>query len=157
MKSAAAVPHTAQCIKLNGAPMKKKTWSEKLNGGKSPHVVTLEKPFAGVAAGQTLAIASPMMVKDYVDKIPHGKTYTMPQMREAFAKTMGAEAACPTSSSIFLRIVAEAALEEIASGKAVTEATPFWRIVDPSSPLAQKLSCGPDFVEHMRTLESSGA
>jgi hypothetical protein len=135
---------------------KKKTWSDKLNGGKPPHVVMLEKPFAGVAAGQTLAIASPMMVKEYIEKIPHGKTRSMLEMRETFAKQMSADAACPTSSSIFLRIVAEATLEEIASGKKLAEATPFWRIVEPASPLAQKLSCGPDFVEHMRTLEISG-
>ena len=116
----------------------------------------LEKPFAGVAAGQTLAIASPMMVKEYIEKIPRGKTRSMLEMRETFAKKMNADAACPTSSSIFLRIVAEATLEEIASGKNLAEATPFWRIVEPASPLAQKLSCGPDFVEHMRTLETSG-
>lgn len=135
---------------------KQKTWTDKLAGGKPPHVVLLEKPFAGVAAGQTLAIASPMMVKAYVEKIPRCTTRTMLDMRQDFAKQMRVDAACPTSSSIFLRIVAEAALEDIAAGKQPAEATPFWRIVEPASPLAQKLSCGPEFVAHMRAMEMGG-
>lgn len=136
---------------------KKKTWGERLRAGKPPHVVNLDKPFAGVAAGEKLAIASPLAVKEFVEKIPCGKTRTMLEMRQALAKAMRADAACPTSSSIFLRIVAEAALEEMAAGKTPAEATPFWRIIDPASPLAQKLSCGPDFVEHMRALETTGS
>lgn len=136
---------------------KKKSWSEKLKGGKPPHVVTLAKPFAGVAAGQTLAIASPEMVKGYVEKIPPGKTRSVLEMRQAFAKALRADAASPTSSAIFLRIVAEAALEEIAAGKKPAETTPFWRVVEPASPLAKKLSSGPDFVAHMRALETGGA
>lgn len=133
---------------------KKKGWKDKLAAANPPHVVTLDKAFAGVAAGKKLAIASPLMVKAYVEQIPRGHVASMLEMRQAFAKGLGADATCPTSSAIFLRIVAEAALEDIAAGTKAAAATPFWRIVDPRSVLAQKLSCGPDFVAHMRAIES---
>ena len=135
----------------------KKTWAEKLAAGKPPHVVVLEKPFAGVAAGQRLAIASPQAVQDFVRAVPVGQTRTVAQMREALATHLKADACCPTTSSIFLRIVAEAALEDIAAGRKPAKVTPFWRVVDHKSPLAKKLSCGPDFVLHMRDLEVGAA
>lgn len=134
----------------------KKTWAEKLAGGKPAHVVVLDKPFAGVGAGQTLAIASPQVIQDYVNAVPHGQTRTMQDLRRDLARHLGADATCPTSSSIFLRIVAEAALEDIAAGAKPAYVTPFWRVVDPQSPLARRLSCGPDFVLTMREMELPG-
>jgi hypothetical protein len=34
------------------------------------------------------------------------------------------------------------------------EPTPFWRVIAPDSPLARKLSCGPDFIRYRRALEA---
>jgi hypothetical protein len=54
---------------------------------------------------------------------------------------------------IFVRIVAEAALDEMKEGKPVSKITPFWRVVDPESPAAQKLSCGTKFIVERRKSE----
>jgi hypothetical protein len=132
---------------------RKKTWREKLDHGREPHVAKLEKAFAGVPAGALLLISSPREVQAFVQKIPEGCAVTPAEMRDRLAKRHHADAACPVSTGIFLRIVAEAAWEEIALGKDPGEVAPFWRSVEPKSPLAKKLTCGPQFIEKMRRAE----
>lgn len=129
--------------------MARKTWTQKFAGAKPPHISRLEKPFAGMPVGTRLLISSPEAIAAYIRAIPSGETRSVIEMRQAFAEEAGADATCPTSSSIFLRIAAEAALE--APGPALL---PFWRVIDPASPLAAKLSCGPDFVRDRRAEEA---
>jgi hypothetical protein len=131
----------------------KKSWAEKMASAPTPHTSTLEKPFAGVAAGSDLFISSPMQIKAFIDKIPYGKTLEVSSMRQHFAQAANAAATCPASSGIFLRIVAEAAWDELESGTPLNQVTPFWRIIAPDSPLAKKLRCGSQFIEIMREVE----
>jgi hypothetical protein len=77
-------------------------------------------------------------------------------MREDFAMAHKADATCPMTASIFARIAAEAALEEMEDGKPVDKITPFWRLIDAKSPIAKKLSCGTAFVVKMRQKEGIG-
>lgn len=128
----------------------RKTWGQKAAGAKPPHISILEKPFAGLPVGTRLLISSPQAIAAYIRAIPPGETRSVIEMRHALATEAGADATCPTSTSIFLRIAAEAALE--APGPALL---PFWRVIDPSSPLAAKLSCGPDFVRDRRAEETA--
>ena len=126
-----------------------KSWDEKYRGAKPPHVTVLAKPFAGVGAGQALFIASPALLDARIRAIPPGRTLDPVALRADLARENGAAATCPTSTAIFLRIVAERALERLAE-----DPTPFWRVIAPASPLARKLSCGPDFIRHRRALEA---
>ena len=126
-----------------------KSWDEKYRSAKPPHVTVLAKPFAGVGAGQALFIASPPLLDARIRAIPPGRTLDPVAMRADLARENGAVATCPTSTAIFLRIVAERALERLAE-----DPTPFWRVIAPESPLARKLSCGPDFIRHRRALEA---
>ena len=64
-----------------------------------------------------------------------------------------ADKTCPVTTGIFLRIVSEASFEELKAGNDIEEVTPFWRIVNPKSKLAEKLECGIDFIEKQRELE----
>jgi hypothetical protein len=52
-----------------------------------------------------------------------------------------------------LKVVAEVSLADLASGKTMAEVIPFWRIIEPSSKLAAKLSCGRDGLEHLLRLD----
>lgn len=133
---------------------RRKTWREKLATGE-PHVTRLEKPFAGLPAGTRLLISSPQEVQAYVRAIPRGETRSILTLRAELAARHGADAACPTSTSIFLRIVAEAALEEMAEGRGPAEVAPFWRVVDPRSSLARKLPCDPQLIETLRAAETA--
>ena len=131
----------------------RKTWLEKLDNGRKPKVVRLKKDFAGVAAGSHLLVSTPREVDTFIRRIPAGRFVDPRQLREKLASKYSADAACPVSTGIFLRIVGEAAWEEIQRGKDASQVTPFWRVVAPGSPLEQRLSCGRAFVRKMHRQE----
>ena len=116
-----------------------KTWKQKLNNSKNPEVKVLEKDFAGLKANTTMLISTPKEIQEYIQNIPSGERVLPQQIRADLAKKHGADGACPVTTGIFLRIVSEVALEEINEGKKLDEVAPFWRVVDPTSSLANRL------------------
>ena len=94
-----------------------KTAAERLKDSKPEKRVVLDKDFAGVKAGQTLYVANPNIVDQYVRAIPAGQSRTIVQMREDLAKSKDADATCPVSTAIFLRISAQAAIDEMEGGR----------------------------------------
>ncbi len=146
-----------QAAALKTAP--RKTWVEKMKGGGTgaPHVVTLPKPYCGAPAGGKMFIASPVLVDGYMRAVPRGETRTIEGMRRDLAKAHGADVTCPTSTSIFARIAAEAALEAMAAGASAESVAPFWRVVEPESPLAGRLSCGLEVLRRLRAQEADGS
>jgi hypothetical protein len=134
----------------------RKTWQQKLDNGREPKVVVLEQPFGGAPAGARMLVATPRVVEQYLRHIPSGQTVPMTTLRGDLAESFHADVTCPLSTGIFIRIVAEAALEEIAAGAAAADVAPFWRVVDENSPAARRISCGPAFIRRMRETEASG-
>jgi hypothetical protein len=139
---------------LKGESTVAKTWRQKLEGGKPAHVEVLDKPFGGARPGARMLVGTPRLVDEYMRRVPEGDFRTVAQMRADLAKQHGADIACPLSTSIFARIAAEAALEELQAGQPSSEVTPFWRVVDERSTVAKKLSCGPEFIKIQRRLEA---
>ena len=131
---------------------KKKSWVEKRDCGKAPHVTVIDKAFAGIPAGSKLLISSPLEIDTFVRDIPKGKRVEPAEMRQILAKRHKADATCPVSTGIFLRIVAEAALEEYNQGKPLSSVAPFWRIVTANSTLAKKLSIGSEEFQTIKKL-----
>jgi hypothetical protein len=132
---------------------RRKTWLEKLDNGREPKVVRLKKSFSGVPAGSDILVSTPREVEQFIRRIPAGRFVDPKELREKMAAKYSVAAACPVSTGIFLRIVGEAAWEEIQQGKDASAVTPFWRVVAPGSSLEQKLSCGPAFVRRMQRRE----
>ena len=132
-----------------------KTWKQKLEGVRPAHVETLEKPFGGAPPGAKMLVATPRLVDDYMRSVPEGEVRTIARMRLDLAAAHGADLTCPLSTGIFARIAAEAALEEVEAGAKPAEVTPFWRVIDPKSPLAKKLSCGSAFIESHQAAEGT--
>jgi hypothetical protein len=132
---------------------KRKSWKEKMLDGREPQIKKTVKNFADIPAGSTMLIATPRLVDDYLRHIPKGKTSSIPVMRRDLAAHYGAEYTCPITSGIFLRIVAEAAYEDYRSTKKIRGIAPFWRIVDPKSTFADKLSFGKNFLKKMQRAE----
>ncbi len=124
-----------------------------MNDGRKPEVVVLEKPYAGLPTGARLLIPTPGLVQAYVQKIPRGVTVPVPALRDDLAREFDAAGTCPLTVGIFLRIVAEAACELLKDGAQTAEVTPFWRAIDPKSPLAGKVTCGAAFIESQRASE----
>ncbi len=137
-------------------PKPKPTWNDKLRCGKAPEVKRLEKAFAGMPEGCQMLIASPAIIDEYVRTIPEGQMVTVKAMRDELADRFRAEHTCPVTTGIFLRIVAEAAWERHLAGEPVEAITPFWRVIEPDSPLATKLACGAEFIRLRRMGERAG-
>ncbi len=133
--------------------MARKTWREKLDNGRKPEVGPTQRSMAGISAGAIMLVPTPVQVKEYIEAIPKGQVRTVDQLKADLAKQSKAEVTCPLTTGIFLRIVAEAALEDHQEGRPLDQITPFWRVLDAKSPTAKKLSCGPEFLTQMRQSE----
>lgn len=133
--------------------MAKKTWIEKRDVDKEYIVKTIDKRFADMPEGCIMLIATPKIIDEYVKCIQVGNELDVPTMRNDLAIEYNAEKTCPVTSSIFLRTVSEAALEELNQGKKIDEITPFWRMMSPKDKIAKKLSCGIDFIQEQRAKE----
>ena len=131
----------------------KLTACEKLHRKKSPKKVQLEYDFAGIKAGSMMFMGTPLIVDEFIRKIPFGITRTVPAMRNELARRNKCDATCPVSSAIFVRMVAEAALEEIEEGKTVDEVSPFWRILEGGDKISGKLNCDPNWIDQQRAME----
>ena len=66
--------------------MARKSWAEKRDGASAPHVAILPKPFMGAPAGAMLLVASPLLVKAYIEAIPRGETRSVAEMRQDLAR-----------------------------------------------------------------------
>ncbi len=132
--------------------MARKTLQEKFDARKDVEIVILEKPMSGMPAGSKLLISTPAEIDAWVRAVPVGETRSVAQLKEELAKKHGADGTCALTTGIFLRVVAERALEQLAAGE--SDIAPFWRVVEPQSPLANKLPNGPEFTQSRRSAES---
>lgn len=106
-----------------------------------------------------MLIPSPLDVEALIRKIPRGKVATQAELREKLARSAGAAVACPITTGMFVRIVAECAAEEARGGKA--RIAPYWRVVRDDGLLIEKFPGGPAAqAEHLEaeghTIDRSG-
>ena len=113
-----------------------KSAAEQLNADKQPKIVVLDANFAGIKQGQKLFVATPQIIDQYIRKIPFGKTRTITRLRREIARRRKCDATCPVSTAIFIRICAQAAIDEFENGAAITDITPFWRLLTSEDKIA---------------------
>jgi len=130
-----------------------KTAMQRLQAKKDPKKVILDKDFAGIKAGQRMLVGTPKMIDQYIQKIPAGEERSVSRLRNELARRNKCDATCPVSTAIFIRIVAEAALEKLAEGAEVSELTPFWRVIDSGHKIAKRLDIDPEWIDTQRALE----
>lgn len=131
----------------------KKTWTEKLHCDKEPKIKRIDFDFADIPKNSMMFIATPQIIDNYIKLIPKGKKVTFQTMRKDLAIENRADHTCPVSTGIFLRIVAEANFEKYLQSNSLKTITPFWRVVEPNSILAKKLTFGQDFIISQRQAE----
>ena len=132
----------------------KKSWLDKLNAKKEPKIKRIEIEFADIPAGSNMFIATPQLIDQYIQKIEFGKRIDTKTLRKDLALEHNADYTCPVTTGIFLRIVAEANYEKLQERKSLEEITPFWRVIEPNSMLAKKLSFGQEFLVQQIEKES---
>ena len=130
----------------------RKSWKEKLNIDKPYAVKRLDKNFSDMKVGENMLIATPKIVDEYIKQIPKGINVNIKTLRKDLALTYNADTTCPVTTGIFLRIVSEAAYEDLLNGE--KNITPFWRVVDHESKTASKLACGINFIKKRRREEN---
>lgn len=134
-----------------------KSAKAQLNTDKQSKIVVLEKDFAGIKAGQKMFVATPRLVDTMLREIPFGQSLSVAQFRDTLAKRHQCDATCPVSTAIFLRIAAQAALDEIDGGEAAENVTPFWRVLSAEDKISAKLSIDRQWLTHRRSLEQQTA
>lgn len=132
-----------------------KTAKQQLEQKKEPKIKILDADFAGMKKGQKMFVATPQIVHDYIREIPTGETRDVLKTRSDLAQRNTCDTTCPVSLAIFIRIVAQAAIEEMEAGKPSSEITPFWRLVDPESKVAGKLTIDKEWITHQRNAEQA--
>lgn len=111
----------------------------KRDGAAEPVVKTMDRAMGSNYPPGRMLIASPQSIEAAVMAIPRGQVLTLPALRARLAKQFKADYTCPITTGIFLRIAAEAALEE---GRA--DAVPVWRVVRENGACLDKLPGGPE-------------
>ena len=129
-------------INMSGKFKSYKSWREKLENPPPglPKVVagpaTWEKRFGG----RRVLVPTPLLVDSLIRKVKSGKLITVKQIREQLAKDFKADATCPLTTGIFVRIAAETAEEDLRNGK--KQITPYWRVLGADGSLNPKLPGG---------------
>ncbi|MFH0849019.1 MAG: hypothetical protein V1857_05910 [archaeon] len=133
--------------------MVKKSWTEKLNGGKDlPKVVNINKKLSKVWGKGTCVIPAPREVDALMRRVPHGRLVTINDIRAKLAKRHHATIACPITTGIFARIAAGAAEEATERGE--KKVTPYWRTLKKGGVLNEKYPGGIE--GQSRLLEKEG-
>jgi alkylated DNA nucleotide flippase Atl1 len=128
------------------------SWRQKMENAREAKVVAIPPKMQKRFGTGKLLIPNPFDLEALIRKVPRGKLITQAQLRQELAGAAGADLACPITTGIFLRIVAEAAAEAASAGK--SRVTPYWRVVRDDGRLFEKLPGGP--VEQARHLEAEG-
>ena len=66
-----------------------KSWQEKLDNGREPKVVTLDKEFGGMPVGTNMLVSTPREVDSFLRKIPMGQSVTQQELRLRLAAKHG--------------------------------------------------------------------
>ena len=101
-------------------------WREKMERPQEPKLVQVPPKMARFGQGMML-IPTPKLVDAIVRQVPRGRLVTVGEIRRKLAADFSADVACPLTTGIFIRIVAEAAEEDRASGR--KRVAPYWRVI----------------------------
>ena len=117
------------------------TWRDKLQDVHPNHGKIVPANASQRRRGlKQILIPDPREVDRLVRSIPKGRLMTIGELRDRLGRLAGADTACPLTTGIFLRIVAEAAEEDRQAGK--KRVTPYWRVVENDGRLRQRIPGG---------------
>ena len=114
-------------------------WREKMERPQEPKLVQVPPKMARFGKGMML-IPTPKLVDAVVRQVPRGRLVTVSEIRRKLAADFSADVACPLTTGIFIRIVAEAAEEDRASGR--KRVAPYWRVIKDDGSLNAKFPGG---------------
>ena len=119
----------------------KTTWREKLEHEHPNHgkIVDCPEIWAKGKEGATMLIPVPMNIDKLVRMIPKGNIADMSNIRNRLASDAGTDIACPMTTGIFLKLVAETSEEDRVNE---LDCAPFWRLLKDGGKLNPKFPGG---------------
>lgn len=116
-------------MKKSSIGKEKTTWRAKLERDHHSHgkIVQVPPKMQKQWGRGTMVIPEPLKLDALVRTVKKGKLVTVPQLMDRLATDAGADCACPMTTGIFLRIVAETAEEDLREGR--RRITPYWRVL----------------------------
>lgn len=130
-----------------------KSWTERLNTPGINGIKPSPRSFSDVVEGQSMLVPTARQVDDFIRTIPQGVHLDVRTLRRELARRHGAEVTCPVTIGYHLRTVAEAANEDVERGAGLPDITPFWRVLDKTTPTTGRLSFGQAFGAAQRRRE----
>ncbi len=119
-----------------------KTWRSKLEEVHPSHgkIVPVPESMQKTYGQGTMVVPKPRDVDTAIRKIRKGKLTTVRLLRAKLADAAGADHACPFTTGVFLKIIANAAEEARVEGK--QRITPYWRVLKDDGSLNGKYPGG---------------
>ena len=127
-------------------------WKVKMLKPADNQFVEMPEIWAKKMGHGTLLIPTPKRICEMVNEIHEGDVITLEQLRRMLADETEAAHACPMTTGIFLRYVAEATVEQWNEGGPTL--APFWRVVQNDYKLNPKFPGGPE--QQAERLEREG-
>lgn len=129
------------------------TWAERLAASNGVDIRPVPEGRRGMTPGKAMLYPTAWMINDAVREIPEGQTVTPKELRTSLAERYDAEYTCPVTTTMMLRIVAEAANEDRGSGMPRNGITPIWRVLDRNASAIRKLTFDPAWILTERSSE----
>lgn len=105
-----------------------------------PKIVNISSKMEKRFGKGKMLIPKPLDVDALIRKVKKGELVTQSHIREKLAKDFKTNVTCPITTGIFIRIVAEAAEEDLNSGK--KQITPYWRVIRDDGNLNERFPGG---------------
>ena len=132
---------------------REQTWAEQLKASSGFEIRPIPEGRVNAGPGKTMLFPSAQLLNDTIRAIPEGQSVTPKELRVELAHRHDASITCPVTTTMMLRIVAEAANEAHQNGVPLTEVTPIWRVLDRKASALRKLSFDPGYVLDQRAEE----
>jgi hypothetical protein len=115
-------------------------WRSKLEDSSHSKIVDVPPSMTKRLGGGTMLIPKPLDIDALIRKVKKGKLVTASAIRSKLARDNSVDVTCPLTTGIFIRIVAEAAEDDLHNG--AKRVTPYWRVVRDDGSLIGKFPGG---------------
>lgn len=129
------------------------SWVERLEASRESEVRPVPPERKGAGPGKTMLFPSAQLVNDTIRAIPEGRSVTPKELRSELARRHGASMTCPVTTTMMLRLVAEAANEAHRNGASLAEVAPVWRVLDRKASALKKLTFDHGYLLDQRAKE----
>lgn len=105
-----------------------------------PKIVDIPEKWAHKTGRGKMVVLTPLLVDQYIRKIPKGKLVTINMIRSEFAKQFDVDMTCPLTTGIFAWLSAWTAEEDRKKG--MKDIAPYWRVLKEGGKLNPKFPGG---------------